>query len=206
MRRRVLAGSLHHADRGQRGLRGAADQLPQGPAESARISEAQSQAQGAVAADRRQAAHRERRDPDWIARPFPQASCCRRSWQEMQAISLMAWCSSGIHPYLTPINSPPKSATCRARRRACEGLPPSCCFESFKIADDMLDRPRVVLRPFHGRRRALLLGFRRAKQFERRRVAIPNCPAHFERMKSRASVQKVVAYEKSVQAEFANAA
>src|SRR5262249_55064159 len=29
-------------------------------------------------------------------------------WDELQAISLHAWCASGIHPYLSRINNPPK--------------------------------------------------------------------------------------------------
>src|SRR5674476_1690231 len=45
----------------------------------------------------------------WIARNFPKAKLLPAdSWQELQAISILSWCSSGIHPYLARINSPPK--------------------------------------------------------------------------------------------------
>ena len=45
----------------------------------------------------------------WIARTFPQAKLLPADpWQELQAISLMSWCSGGIHPFLARINSPPR--------------------------------------------------------------------------------------------------
>ena len=48
--------------------------------------------------------------------------------------------------------------------------------------------------------------FRRGASFELDVSGFPNCIAHFERMKTRPSVQKLLAYEKAVQAEFAKAA
>src|SRR6476661_6552497 len=43
----------------------------------------------------------------WIARNFPQAKLLPSDpWQELQAISVLSWCSSGMHPYLSRINSP----------------------------------------------------------------------------------------------------
>jgi glutathione S-transferase len=47
--------------------------------------------------------------------------------------------------------------------------------------------------------------FRRGLQFDLDLSEFPSCAAHFERMKSRPSVRKVLAYEKSVQEEFAGA-
>jgi hypothetical protein len=43
-------------------------------------------------------------------------------------------------------------------------------------------------------------------QFELDQSVFKNCTAHFERMIKRASVQKVLAYEKEVQAIFTKAA
>ena len=43
----------------------------------------------------------------WIARTFPQAKLLPSDpWQELQAMSIMSWCSGGIHPFLARINSP----------------------------------------------------------------------------------------------------
>ena len=45
----------------------------------------------------------------WIARHFPAAKLLpAEPMQELQAISLLAWCASGIHPFLSRINSPPR--------------------------------------------------------------------------------------------------
>ena len=42
----------------------------------------------------------------WIARTFPQAKLLPADpWQELQAISLMSWCSGGIHPFLARITN-----------------------------------------------------------------------------------------------------
>jgi hypothetical protein len=47
---------------------------------------------------------------------------------------------------------------------------------------------------------------RRAKQFELDLARFANCNGHFDRIQSRPSVQKALAYEGTVQAEFAKAA
>ncbi len=45
----------------------------------------------------------------WIARNFPDAKLLPTDpWDELDAVSLHGWCSSGIHPYLSRLNSPPK--------------------------------------------------------------------------------------------------
>jgi glutathione S-transferase len=48
--------------------------------------------------------------------------------------------------------------------------------------------------------------FRRATQFELDLSAFRNCKAHFDRVQQRPSAQKLLAFEKSVQEEFAKAA
>src|SRR6266542_3983430 len=45
----------------------------------------------------------------WVHRTFPGAKILPTDpWDQLQAISLHAWCASGIHPYLSRINNPPK--------------------------------------------------------------------------------------------------
>ena len=45
----------------------------------------------------------------WISRHFPAAKLLPADpMQELHAISLLAWCASGIHPFLSRINSPPR--------------------------------------------------------------------------------------------------
>ena len=45
----------------------------------------------------------------WVHRTFPNAKLLPADpWDELKAVSLHAWCASGIHPYLSRINNPPK--------------------------------------------------------------------------------------------------
>ena len=75
----------------------------------------------------------------WIDMTYPNANLLPKDpWQRLQAVSLLAWCASGIHPYLSRINSP--LAVCdvpgsedSVKRNAAEHL-----FETYGIADEML--------------------------------------------------------------------
>ena len=75
----------------------------------------------------------------WVHRTFPNAKILPADpWDQLQAISLHAWCASGIHPYLSRINNPPKvcdatGASDSVIKFATEGL-----FENFQIGDDLL--------------------------------------------------------------------
>jgi len=143
----------------------------------------------------------------WIARNFPHANLLPTDpWQELKAISLHSWCSSGIHPYLSRINSPPRvcdvaGAEASVRRLAAEQL-----YENYKIADDLLAGRAYFFDHFTSVDAHFFWCFRRGMQFELDLSRFANCSAHFQRMQGRPSVQQLLAFEKSVQAEFAKAA
>jgi len=143
----------------------------------------------------------------WISRSFPQAKLLPADpWDELKAISLMSWCASGIHPFLSRINSPERccdlpDTAASVRRLAAEQM-----FEAFRVAEEMLAGRAYFFDHFTAPDAHFFWCFRRATQFELDLSAFPNCLAHFERMKGRASVQKVLAFEKDVQAGFAQAA
>lgn len=143
----------------------------------------------------------------WIARTFPQAKLLPSDpWQELQAMSLLSWCSAGIHPYLSRLNSPagvcplPQAAD-GIRQIATEHL-----FENFDLADTMLAGREFFFDHFTAPDALLFWCFRRASLFDLDLSRFANCVAHFERMTARPSVQKLLAFEASVQAEFAKAA
>ena len=143
----------------------------------------------------------------WIDMTFPDANLLPKDpWQRLQAVSVMAWCASGIHPYLSRINSP--LAVCdvpgsedSVKRHAAEHL-----FETYGIADDMLAGRDYFFDHFTAADAHFFWCFRRGTLFNLDLSQFGNCMAHFERMKLRPSVQKLLAFEKSVQAEFAKAA
>ena len=143
----------------------------------------------------------------WVARTFPDAKLLPADpWQELQAISLMAWCASGIHPFLTRINSPVKVSDIAGSEDGVRRLAREQLVENYKIADDLLAGREYFFDRFTAVDAHFFWAFRRGTQLVPDLPTFPNCSAHFERMQGRPSVQKVLAFEKSVQAEFAKAA
>ena len=143
----------------------------------------------------------------WIARNFPQAKLLPADpWQELKAISLLSWCSSGIHPYLSRINSPPQVCDVPDAADSVCSLAKEYLSETFEIADGMLAGREYFFDHFTAPDAHFFWCCRRATQFDFDLSEYANCAAHFERMKGRASVEKLLAFEKQVQDEFANAA
>ncbi len=79
-------------------------------------------------------------------------------------------------------------------------------FEDIALADDLLAEREWFCDHFTAVDAYFFGCFRRAMSFMLDVSAFKNCVAHFERMQQRASVQKVQACEKEVQAAFAKAA
>ncbi|MGA7490289.1 MAG: glutathione S-transferase family protein [Xanthobacteraceae bacterium] len=143
----------------------------------------------------------------WIARTFPQARLLpAEPWQELEAIALLSWCSSGLHPYLSRINSPPRVCDAPGSADSVRRLAEEQLFENYRIADDLLAGRQYFFDHFTAADAHFYWCFRRGSQFELDLSQFANCAAHFERMQSRASVRKLLDFEKSVQAEFAKAA
>lgn len=143
----------------------------------------------------------------WIARAFPQAKLLPADpWQELQAMSLMSWCSGGIHPFLTRTNSPLKVCDVPGTEDSVKKLAAANLMELFKIADDTLAGREYFFDHFTAPDAHFFWCQRRARQFGLDLSGFKNCDAHFQRMLQRPSVQKVYAFEKSVQEEFAKAA
>ena len=78
--------------------------------------------------------------------------------------------------------------------------------ELFKIADDLLAGRAFFFDHFTAPDAHFFWAQRRARQFELDLAGFKHCTAHFERMLGRPSVQKLLAFETSVQDEFAKAA
>lgn len=144
----------------------------------------------------------------WIARTFPKANLMPKDpWLELQAISLMSWCASGVHPFLTRHNNPAKvcevpGAEASVRSHATAGL-----MDALSYAEKRLAGREFFFDHFTSPDAHFFWCMRRAQLFEIEEVAeLKNCMAHFERVKARPSVQKVLAFEKSVLDGFVKAA
>ena len=143
----------------------------------------------------------------WIARTFPQAKLLPSDpWQELQAISLLSWCSGGIHPFLARINSPVRVCDTPGGEEGVRRLAVANLIENLKIAEELLAGREYFFDHFTAPDAHFFWCFRRATQFSVDLTAFKNCAAHFERMHQRPSVQKLLAFEKSVLEGFAKAA
>jgi glutathione S-transferase len=143
----------------------------------------------------------------WIARNFAAAKLLPQDpMKELQAISLLAWCASGIHPFLSRINSPARVCDVPGGEESVRRLAAQQLFENYKIADDMLAGREWFFEHFTAVDAHFFWCFRRGTQFNLDLSQFNNCMAHFERMKARPSVQKLLAYEHEVQTAFAQAA
>jgi glutathione S-transferase len=78
--------------------------------------------------------------------------------------------------------------------------------EAYKIAEPMLAGREFFFDHFTAPDAHFFWCMRRSAQLGVDASSFPNCTAHFERIKTRASVQKLFAWEKSVNEEFAKAA
>jgi glutathione S-transferase len=143
----------------------------------------------------------------WIARNFPAARLLpTEPMQELQAISLLAWCASGIHPFLSRINSPPRVCDLPGAAESVRRLAQEQLFENYRIADDMLAGREFFFDHFTAVDAHFFWCFRRGTQFNLDMSAFRNCQAHFARVQQRPSVQKLNAYEAEVMKSFAEAA
>jgi glutathione S-transferase len=143
----------------------------------------------------------------WIARNFPQAKLLPADpWQELKAVSLLAWCASGMHPYLSRINSTSRTCDLPGADESVRRLAKELLFENYKIADDMLTGREYFFDHFTAADVHFFWCFRRGSQFDLDLSEFSNCSAHFERIERRPSVQKLLAYEKAVQEKFVRAA
>jgi glutathione S-transferase len=143
----------------------------------------------------------------WIARHYPPARLLPvEPMEELRAISLLAWCASGIHPFLSRINSPARVCDVPGAEESVKRLAVQQLFENYKIADDLLAGRDWFFDHFTAVDAHFFWCFRRGTQFELDLAQFRNCTAHFERMKARPSVQKLLGYEHQVQNAFAQAA
>lgn len=143
----------------------------------------------------------------WINRTFPAAKLLPSDpKEEIKAISLMGFCGSGIHPHLTPNARPQNYCDMPGSEESVKRVARKLLFEDLKIIDDMLAGREWFFSHFTACDAYFFWCIRRGLSFQIDLSRFANCMAHFERMQQRASVKKVVAYEKQVQEAFAKAA
>ena len=143
----------------------------------------------------------------WIARHFPQAGLLPDDpLQEIQAISLMAWFASGIHPALTPNARPERYCDLPDSAESVRRCAQKLLAEHYRIADDRLAGREWFFDRFTAVDAYFFWCFRRGGQFGMDTSVFPHCTAHLQRASERASVQQAVATETRLLEEFARPA
>jgi glutathione S-transferase len=143
----------------------------------------------------------------WIHRNFPDAGAMPSdSRGEIEAVSLLAWVASGIHAYLSRINSPAKVCDTDGSADSVIANAREVIEECFGIANNKLEGKDWLMDTFRAPDSYFFWACRRATQFDIPLEPFANVAAHFDRMQGRDSVQKLLAFEKSVQEQFASAA
>jgi glutathione S-transferase len=143
----------------------------------------------------------------WIARNFPAARLMPAApMAELKAISLLAWCASGLHPFIFRIFAPQRCCDLPGSGESVRRLAQEQLFENYRIADDMLAGREFFFDHFTAVDAHFFWCFRRGTQLNLEVSQFRHCQAHFERMQQRPSVQRVLAYEAEVQSDFARAA
>lgn len=143
----------------------------------------------------------------FIHRSFPHAKLLPQDpKQEIRAISLMAWFASTIHPHLTPNARPENYCDLPGSADAVKRAGNRLLFEDFRIAESLLAGREFFFNHFTAPDAYFFWCFRRAITFKLDLSPFPNCMAFVERLRQRPSLQKVLAHEQAVEAEFARTA
>lgn len=143
----------------------------------------------------------------WIARTFPNAALLPSNpMQEIKAISLLAWCASGIHPTLTPNALPQRYCDLPGSQESVRRCAQKLLLENYQIAEDLLAGRDWFFDHFTAVDAYFFWCFRRGMLFNVDVSRFQNCLTHFERMKRRPSVQRLLTYEAQVLEEFAKVA
>ena len=138
----------------------------------------------------------------WIARHFPHANLLPDGHDEFRAISLMAWCASGIHPFLTPNVLPQRYCDLPGSEDSVRRCAQKVYLENIQIAEQLLTNRQWFFEQFSLPDIYFFWCFRRGTQFKIDMSAFHQCQAHFERVSQRASVRKLLAFEAATMLEL----
>jgi len=143
----------------------------------------------------------------WIDGQFPDARLLPESgWTRYQAISLLAWCASGLHPFLTPNALPQRYCDIPGSEEGVRRAAHKMLMERLKVADDLLRGRDWFFDRFTLADAYFYWTFRRATQFKVDVAGFAGCLAHFDRMSKRESVRRLLELEATTLAEFKKSA
>jgi glutathione S-transferase len=132
----------------------------------------------------------------WIARRYPLARLLPAGeMAEARAISLLAWCASGIHPFLTPNVLPQRYCDLPGSEENVRRCAQRQLLEAYGVAEELLREREWFFDHFTLPDAYFFWCFRRGRQFKVDQSAFPACQQHFERVSQRPAVLRLLAFE-----------
>lgn len=133
----------------------------------------------------------------WIAHHYPAAHLLppADSPSHFKVIAFLAWCASGIHPFLTPNLLPHRYCDLPGSEESVRRCAHKMLQEVFGVAETQLAGRDWFFESFTAADIYFFWCFRRAKIFNLETSGFANCRAHFERMTDRPSVRQLLAFE-----------
>ncbi len=143
----------------------------------------------------------------WLAGAFPAAKLLPTDPKNsIKALSLMAWCASGLHIPLGRLNAPARTCDAPGSEESVRRLAVEEVVRNFRIVDAMLAGKEWVFDHWTAVDAYLFWVWRRFGLFKIEIPSFPNYAGHAERMMKRQSVQRALSFEKEVQAQAEKAA
>jgi glutathione S-transferase len=115
-----------------------------------------------------------------------------------QAVSFLAWCSSSIHPALTPNALPQRFCSLPNTAENVKECAQKLLIEYFAIAENMLREKTWFFDTFSCADIYFFWCFRRAKQFDIDLKDFERCQAHFDKVLIRTCTQELICFEREI--------
>lgn len=132
----------------------------------------------------------------WIAERYPEAGLLPAGGlARIEALSFLSWLASVVHPSFNPLLGPQYFAETEEARREIGGKARAMVMHNLHQADGLLEGRPYALGDFSLVDAHLFVFFNWAMLLKLDTTALPNYAAHFERMKARPAVQRVLACE-----------
>jgi glutathione S-transferase len=142
----------------------------------------------------------------WIDARYPAARLLPADGlRRFRAVAFLAWCASGLHPFLTPHVRPERSCDLPGSEEGVKRAAQKMLHEAFGIAEAALGPRDWFFEAYSAADAYFFWAFRRAAQFKIDLSAYPACLAHRKRMEARPAVQKTLALEAEALAGLAQA-
>lgn len=139
----------------------------------------------------------------WIAKTFPESNLMPKdTFEYFKAVSIMSWCSSGIHPKLTQQARPERYCNLPDTASNIKAMGSESMIELFAIANDMLNDRDWFFEHFTCADAYFYWCFRRGADFGKDVTGFENCQRHFEHMNQRESVKALHLHEQKVRLGF----